>query len=78
MKLEKQSCIDSLTNNETFVNEVNACEASFTEGTRYEDGGYDVQHSLPEGSPECSPGCPGQHYVSPQGRIYLSLWDYPE
>ena len=54
---------------------IKSCPSDKTEGTRYLDGGYDVQHGLPEGSPFCLPNCPGRHYVSPNGEVLLSVWD---
>jgi hypothetical protein len=57
---------------------INACPAHRDVGTRYYDGGIEMSHGLPEGSPECVEGCPGYHYICPCGQIWDSVGNCPE
>jgi len=56
-----------------FIEEIMSCRASFTEGTRYEDGA-EYEHGFIEGSLPCSCGH-HRHFQTNGGKIYPSVYD---
>ena len=58
-----------------FEESVRSCDAEFSTGTVYVDGGREREHGLPEGSRPCSCGH-GRHYKASDGSLWPSVWDY--
>ena len=60
--------------NMNFAEKIQSCKGSFNPSSVYSDGGRDVQHGMWQDSP-CTCGVEG-HYTSPEGEVFLDLWEY--